>query len=194
MSETERERWDRRYAEGGYRPRAEPSPFLERWIDRLPPGRALDLACGTGRNALRLAEAGYEVEALDISGKAIDVARAAAELRGLEITWRVADLDHAELGTGRFDVITVFRYVNRALFPRIAAALAPGGHVVYEHHLRTPLPDVGGPSDPEHRLAPGELLRAFEGLRVLEYQETVVEDRSTMVLARLVACAGDPGC
>lgn len=193
MSETERDRWDRRYAEGDYRPRSEPSSFLEEWLDRLPPGRALDLACGTGRNALRLAEAGYEVEAIDIARTAIDVARSSAELRGLDVTWRVADLDHADLGEGRFDVITVFRYVNRGLFPKIAAALASGGRVMYEHHLRTVLAGAGGPSDPAHRLAPGELLDAFPSLRVIHYEEGVVEDRSTMVLARLVAVRGDPG-
>ena len=71
MSEAERLEWDRRYTDGEYRPRTWPSPFLEAWLDRLPKGRALDLGCGAGRNALRLAEAGHQVEAVDISASAI---------------------------------------------------------------------------------------------------------------------------
>lgn len=195
MSETERLEWDRRYAEGDYRPRSWPSPFLEEWIDRLPSGRALDLACGAGRNALRLAEAGYQVEGFDISQAAIDMARRESSRRGLEVTWRVVDLDTADLARSSYDVITVIRYVNRRLWSRLIEALAPNGWLLVEHHLQTNA-DVDGPSSPEFRLAPQELLEAFRSLRIVFYEEELEAakpDRKAYALARLVACNGDPG-
>ena len=193
MSEFERTEWDRRYRQGDYRPRAAPSPFLEAWLPRLGSGRALDVACGAGRNALRLAEAGFAVEAVDISQVAIDIASTEATGRGLDISWRVADLDSLELDSGGFDLITVFRYINRPLWPRLTGALAPDGFIVIEHHLDSPL-EVEGPRQPEFRLRPQELLRAFLDLRVVHYEETVeTEAGSTFALARLVACHGDPG-
>src|SRR3990172_7459462 len=195
MSETERLEWDHRYAEGEYRPRTRPSPFLEEWIDRLPAGRALDVACGVGRNALLLAESGYRVEAVDISRSAIDMARTEADRRGLEVAWRVVDLDEACVQTSFYDVITVIRYVNRRLWPRLTAALAPNGWLLIEHHLRTTA-DVDGPSSPEFRLAPQELLKAFRSLRILHYEEgleTAEGEGKGFALARMVACNGDPG-
>ena len=87
MAEADREKWDQRYAEGSYRARTYPSPFLVERLAELPRGRALDLACGAGRNALCLAEAGYAVEAVDISGVAVERARATARERGLDVDW-----------------------------------------------------------------------------------------------------------
>ena len=109
MSESQGERWDRRYAEGDYRPRSLPSPFLEEWLEQLPVGRALDLACGTGRNAMRLAEAGYETDAIDVSQVAIERAKDQAADRGLAVNWQTADLDDVVLPESHYDLITVIR-------------------------------------------------------------------------------------
>jgi protein-L-isoaspartate O-methyltransferase len=196
VSQDERSRWDRRYATGEYEPRTRPAPFLLGWLDRLPVGRALDVATGTGRNALALAEAGFEVDAVDISAVAIDRARAEAEQRGLAVRWHVADLDTGTLPGAGYDLITVVRYRNRELWPRLVAALSPGGWILVEHHLQTSRADVVGPSDAAFRLAPGELLEAFGDLRIVLYTEQVEptdDGEGTFVIARLVACAGDPG-
>lgn len=196
MSDEERERWDRRYAEGDYVPRTEPTPFLVEWLDRIPVGRALDVATGTGRNALALAEAGFEVDAVDISEVAIERARAEAEARGLDVHWVVADLETAPLPGEAYDLVTVLRYRDPDLWPRLVAALAPDGWIVVEHHLRTHRDDVVGPSEDAFRLAPGELLEAFTGLRIVHYSESVEPTDSgdaRFVIARVVACAGDPG-
>lgn len=196
MSQREREKWDHRYASGDYVPRTEPTPFLLEWLDRIPVGRALDVATGTGRNAVALAEAGFEVDAIDISEVAIERARAEAAGRGLEVNWVEADLDTDPLPGDRYDLITVMRYRNPELWPRLEAVLAPDGWILVEHHLQTSRQDVAGPSDDAFRLAPGELLTVFSGLRVVHYSEAVepADDREgSFVLARFVACAGDPG-
>jgi SAM-dependent methyltransferase len=195
VSETERQEWDRRYTDGEYRPRTWPSPFLEQWIDHFPRGRALDLGCGAGRNSFRLAEAGHQVDAVDISASAISMARTEAEHRDLEVAWRVADLDDAELQTDAYDVITVIRYVNRNMWPRLISALTQNGWLLIEHHLQTTAA-VDGPKSPDFRLEPQELLEAFRTLRVISYEEvleTPKRERKAYALARLVACKGDPG-
>jgi SAM-dependent methyltransferase len=196
VSQDERARWDRRYASGEYVPRTRPSPFLLEWLPRLPVGRALDVATGTGRNALALAEAGFTVDAVDVSPVAIDRGRAEAERRHLEIDWVVADLDTGVLPGDGYDLIVVVRYRNRDLWPKLRAALAPDGWILIEHHLQTSRDDVAGPSDDGFRLEPGELLGAFAGLRIVHYTEQVEptdDGEARFVIARLAACAGDPG-
>lgn len=195
VSEEERRRWDDRYASGDYRPRPHASGFLEQWIDRIPPGRAFDVACGAGRHALRLAEAGFEVTAVDISREAIAIAAAEASERGLTVHWMVEDLDEYEPAPDAFDLITVFRYVNRRLWPLLVRALRTDGWLLVEHHLQTHA-DVDGPSSPDFRLRPGELLEAFGDLRVAFYSETIEPaDRpdTRYAIARIAACNGDPG-
>lgn len=195
MSEDERERWDRRYAEGDYAPRDEPTPFVLEWLPHIPGGRALDVATGTGRNALHLAAAGFDVDAVDISAVAVDRGREQARRRGLEVNWVVTDLDHEPLPRDDYDLITVVRYRNPELWPRLQDALAPDGWILIEHHLRTPL-DVGGPGDATFRLEPGELLAAFGDLRVLHYSEQVEpsdDGSERFAIGRLAACAGDLG-
>ena len=144
---------------------------------------------------MRLAEKGLEVDAVDVSEVAIDMARTEAQRRGLEVNWVVADLDDHELQAGAYNVITVIRYVNRELWPRLIDALAPGGWLLVEHHMKTTA-DVDGPGSPEFRLEPQELLEAFGSLRILFYEETFTDgDRPGRrhALERLVAVKDGPG-
>ncbi len=191
MSEADRAKWDTRYREGSYEARTWPSPFLETWLGRPPrtPGaRALDVACGAGRNALRLAEAGYRVDGVDISAAALARAAETAAQRGLAVRWIDADLDTWQPEAGAYALVSVIRYMNRALHRRLPGALAPGGWLVFEHHFQT-TEAVDGPRGDAFRLAPGELLGAFEGLRVVHHDESIREDPDgrRMALARLVA-------
>lgn len=195
MTESERVAWDRRYSEGDYIPRSAPAPFLEEWLPRLPGGRALDVACGAGRNALRLAQAGYRVDGIDVSQVAVDRARAEGARRGLEVSWRVADLDEVILEPAGYDVITVIRYVNRLLWPQLVGALTPDGWLLIEHHFNT-IVEVDGPASPEFRLEPQELLAAFASLRIVYYSETLEPadiGGKVFAIERMVACKGNPG-
>lgn len=197
MSEADREKWDERYAAGEYFARTWATPLIERWLPRLPGPegkRALDVACGAGRNALFLAEAGYRVDAMDISTVAIERARASAAERGVEVEWIVADLEDARIPEDAYDLIVVVRYLHRPLCARLTAALREGGYLLYEQHVVSERP-VGGPRGAAFRLQPNELLALFPDLRVLEYREGIDEDPdgAVMALARLVACKGSPG-
>ena len=194
MSKADRQRWDAKYAAGKYAERKHPSALLDAWIDRLPRGRALDVACGLGRNAIHLAAHGYAVDAMDISGVALAGARERAGVAGVEVNWIETDLERPDIACGAYDVIVVARFLERPLIPRLIDALRPGGHVVYDHHCITPA-DVGGPASHRFRARPNELLDRFRALRVLFYEEgiTTDPDGSRMALARLVACKGSPG-
>ncbi len=195
VTEHESDVWEKRYASGEYQPRTWTSSFLVDWLPKVPVGTALDLACGSGRNALALAAAGFETTAIDISETAISMGKRIAEERGLSVEWRVADLDALQLKPESFDLITCFRFRSESLWPRLAGALTTNGWLIAEHHFRTSLP-VGGPPTAAFRLEPGEYLRAFGDLRVIHYSETI-EDADkpgeSYAIERIVACNGDPG-
>ena len=194
MSDADRERWNARYAAGEYAARTYPSPLLAAWLDRLPRGRALDVACGLGRNAIHLAANGYAVDAMDISEVALAGARQRAGSAGVAVNWIETDLERPDIARDAYDVIVVARFLDRPLIPRLVDALRPGGHIVYEHHYITPA-QVGGPRSRRFRARPNELLERFRALRVLSFEEGIVDDPggSRMALARLVACKGSPG-
>ena len=165
----DRLRWDARY-----RDTAAPGDacrVLRENLHLLPArGRALDLACGTGGNALLLAEGGLDTEAWDISPVGLAVLQRAAATRSLAITTREMDLAHATLPRAAFDVIVVSRFLERALCPAISAALRPGGLLFYQTFTRERVSDAG-PSNPAWRLARGELLRLFADLEPVIYRE-----------------------
>ena len=194
MSDADRERWNARYAAGEYAARTYPSPLLAAWLDRLPRGRALDVACGLGRNAIHLAANGYTVDAMDISAVALAGARERAEAAGVSVNWIEADLERPDIARDAYDVIVVARFLDRPLIPRLVDALRCGGHLVYDHHYISPV-DVDGPRSHRFRARPNELLERFRALRVLSYEEGLVADPDgrRMALARLVACKGSPG-
>ncbi len=195
MSEEERRSWDERYATGEYQARTWATPFLQQWVPSIPEGRALVVACGPGRNALYLAELGFEVVGVDISEVAIDRARESAAESGTTARFLVADLDDFQPEPGAFDLVTVIRYRNPSLWPRLVDALAPNGWIVAEHHMKTTL-DVGGPTSPDFRLDPCELLEAFAGLRIVHYSESMEQaddEERIYAIERAVACKGDPG-
>lgn len=197
MSQADREKWERRYAEGSYEARTHPTRLLVDWLPRfaIPAGaRALDLACGAGRNALYLAARGLRVDAMDISSVALERGAARAAEMGVQVNWINVDLDEAELETRCYDLVVVARYMTGNLTHALVESLRDGGYLLYEQHLRTDRP-VSGPTNPEFRLAPNELLDMFRSLRVLYYREGLMEDPNgpTMALAQLVACRGSPG-
>ena len=194
MAGEEKARWDERYSTGDYQPRQHASELVEDAIGIIGGDSALVLACGTGRNALRLAEAGFEVTGVDVSSVAIEMAKEEAYARGLEVDWRVSDVKEFDLAERTYDLITMIRFVEREIWADIAGALTENGWLLMEQHLSTDR-DVIGPSG-DYRVDPGELLDVFSGMRIVHYSEAFEpSDRSSgmTATARLLACKGDPG-
>lgn len=157
--------WEERYADAGSLDFT-PSPLLAEVAEVIVPGRALDLACGTGRNTLYLAGLGWNVVAVDGSLSAIRLLRERGA--GLPIDARVADLEHGgfAIEPSGYDLICDFFYLDRALFPPIREGVRPGGLFAAEIHLKEETP---------HRfvLEPGELRREFDSWKILYYSEAV---------------------
>ena len=134
MARADREHWDRRYAEPRWKLRRGPHTLLVNYAPPAQPGsRALELACGLGHNALWLAEQGYTVDALDISFTALRHARTMMRQRQLSgANFILADLDEFHLPVYAYDLVLVFRFLDRALFPALRDRVRPGGMVIYE--------------------------------------------------------------
>jgi len=171
MSEQDRNKWNQRYTEDKYQ-KNNPVTLVEDWLPRLPVGRTLDVACGAGRNALLLAQAGFNVDAIDISRVGLDQARQKAEKLGLNINWIEHDFDQPYKFDTDYDLIIVLWYVNPVLITRLCNCLAPGGYLLCEEHLITDR-EVIGPTCSNYRVAPGELRKAVSGVDILLYEESV---------------------
>jgi tellurite methyltransferase len=171
-----RERWNERRSAGDLQPFPDAAaPWLVEHAALLGGGRALDVACGDGRNARALALLGYEVDAVDVSDVTIDALRAAAAELAPGVHPRVLDLEHEPLARDAYDVVVNFNYLQRDLFDALEAALRPGGWLLFETFGPAHLEELGRRVNPEYVLAPNELLRAFPGLRVRAYRDGVAQ-------------------
>ncbi|MEO7980122.1 MAG: methyltransferase domain-containing protein [Sporichthyaceae bacterium] len=150
--------WDERYAGTDLVWSATPNQWVEQVADGLAPGRVLDLAGGEGRNALWLADRGWQATVVDFSRAALDRARALAVQRLGAGDQRLLTV-HADLLTYRpepeaYDlVLVVYLHLvpeaRRAVLRRAATAVAAGGRLVVVAHDSTNLTaGVGGPQDP----------------------------------------------
>jgi len=166
--------WDQRFRAGDYPTAPDPSPVLRDYLPAIPDGRVLDVATGTGRNALFLAAEGYTVDALDRSRVGLRRTRETARDRGVadSVCPIQGDVETYAFPTEAYALITIsfYRAVDR--FPDIKEALVPGGYLFVEHHLRSAEPTPSGPSSDRYRFAANELLHACLDLTVLYYDET----------------------
>lgn len=149
----------------------EPAHVLSENAHLLPAsGRALDLACGRGGNALFLAQRGFKTDAWDISQVAITRLKTRAKELGLDIEALVCDVENVEFPRESFDAVVVSRFLARSLAEPIAATLKRGGLLFYQTYTRERV-SSSGPSNPAFLLAEGELLALFRQLRVVVYRE-----------------------
>ncbi|MBN9738991.1 Thioredoxin reductase [Pseudonocardia sp. Ae168_Ps1] len=168
MAVDDQERWDARHRAAGVGT-PQPPDALRPHTGLLPAtGRALDVACGRGIVAAWLAAQGLDVVAVDVSpaGLAAGAALVAAEQPPGRVRWVQADLDHGfPADDDVYDVVVCQRFRAPALYPALAAAVAPGGLLVVT--VLSEVGDTGG----QYRAAPGELPAAFGELEVVAHHE-----------------------
>jgi len=147
------------------------------------------MATGEGRNAVFLAQNGFEVDAVDISREGLKKARKLAREKGVKVNALLVDLDRYQIEEGRYDLIANLYFLKRRLIPKIRKGLKKGGKVIFETYLlehRTLA--AGGPRQAKYFLKPNELLRLFKGFRILFYREGIFrEGGKRKALASLIA-------
>ena len=170
MSQQDRSRWDAIYRQRNHLDFPQPDPRLYTFtppVDAEASIRALDLAGGVGQNGLWLAGQGYIVDIMDISRMALIRGRAEMISRNLRsLNFLQVDLDHPELEAERYQLVCVFRFFKRALFPDIRASIQPGGRIIYRSYNKRHLQQAPG-FNPAYLLEPGELAGYFADWKVL---------------------------
>jgi tellurite methyltransferase len=187
LSQLDRDKWNQRYATDSQR-KSNPVSLLETWLPRVKVGRALDVACGAGRNSLFLAEAGFTVDGIDISAEGLKIAHAKADQKNLTINWIESDLDQSPLIDDQYELIVVLWYVNLRLISQLVQNLRPGGYLICEEHLQSD-EEVIGPLNSRFRVAPGALKISANPLEILHYDESIrpTEEQQYLASAQLVA-------
>jgi tellurite methyltransferase len=185
----DQKRWDERFKGKEFAFGKEANPFLKRHIALLPKGKALDIATGEGRNAIFLSQNGFDVEAVDISKMGLRKARKLAKEMGVKILTFDVDLDTYQIKKGQYDLIANFYFLKRSLIPKIKKGLKKGGRVIFETYvLEHRNLGTGGPKETKYFLKPNELLRLFDGFRILRYREGIFrEGGKRKAIASLIA-------
>ena len=176
MGNPDQEKWDRRYRDSDIQPKA--CSVLRDNLHLLPKtGKALDLACGLGGNALLLARQGLETEAWDISPVAI--AKLNQTINDLPLTTKLIDIKADSLPAETFDVIVISYYLDRELAPAIIDALKPGGLLFYQTFNQNQL--GRGPNNPAYRLKEKELPNLYAALKTVYYHEPPEHDETQLI-------------
>jgi SAM-dependent methyltransferase len=160
--------WDERYRASDLVWSATPNVWVAEECAALAPGRAIDLAAGEGRNALWLAERGWQVEAVDFSPVGLDRARAMAAERGVALTTTVADVTAPmDLAPADLVVVCYLQLPHEPLARALGGAAgltAPGGTLVVVAHERDNLErGFGGPPDPAVLPTVDDVVAALDG-------------------------------
>jgi 2-polyprenyl-3-methyl-5-hydroxy-6-metoxy-1,4-benzoquinol methylase len=186
----EREAWNARYADSTLLWGVEPNRFVEREVAGLTPGRAVDLACGEGRNAIWLASRGWRVTGVDFADVAIEKGRKLAAAEGVDVDWRVEDVRTWVPEAGAFDLV-LLAYLQlpiderSTVFRHAAAAVAPGGaFLLVAHDARNIADGYGGPQYPEVLCGADEVVTWLDGFDVVHAGEVLrpvtLDDGSTV--------------
>jgi SAM-dependent methyltransferase len=161
----DKQRWNEKYLVAPMP--HETSDILKENIHLAQKGRALDIACGTGRNTHFLADKGFIVDAVDFSDYALDKIRDDENINKIDV-----DLDTYTFEEDAYELILKVNYLDRKMFPGIIKALKKGGIFIYETFVKTPTGEgYHNPTNPDFHLDRGELLKAFDELEILSYEE-----------------------
>lgn len=179
--------WDERYASEDYVYGTAPNDFLAAEAHRIPAGgRVLTLAEGEGRNAVFLAEQGFQVTGMDASAVGLNKAAHLARERGVSVALECVDLAEAELGEACWDgVVAIFAHLppplRREVHRRVVRALKPGGVLLLEAYTPAQVGrGTGGPPNVEMMITADGLRQELQGLEfelLRECEREVVEGR-----------------
>ena len=171
--------WNDRYASSELLWGVEPNRFVEQEVAALRAGRALDLACGEGRNAIWLASRGWEVTAVDFADVAIDKGRKLAAREGVTVDWRVEDVRQWVPDAGGFDLVLIAylqlpAHERNVVFGNAVRAVAPGGtFLLVAHDARNIADGYGGPQSPEVLCRAADVVALLDGFEIVSAGEVL---------------------
>jgi len=168
--------WDARYRGATLLWTERPNQLLVEEISGVKPGRALDLGAGEGRNAVWLAEQGWQVTAVDFSRVALERAATVAQRAGIDVEWVHADLTDYKPAAAAFDLV-VMLYLHlppgarRGVLDQAVTALRPGGRLlIVGHDLENLVGGHGGPQEPSLLYTPDRIAAELPGLTLARTQ------------------------
>ena len=166
-----KQQWNERYLSELAEATPKPALVLSDNAHLLPErGKALDLACGVGGNALFMAQRGLQVVGWDYSSAAIDQLNQFAAQQKVKLQAEVRDVVVAPPTLQSFNVIVVSHFLDRSIISDLIDALKPGGLIFYQTFIQEKVNEVG-PGNPDFLLKPNELLKLLSSLRILVYRE-----------------------
>ena len=177
MAISDRLKWDEKYSDLDHQiEKGEASYLLKQYYADVSGKRALDVACGTGRNALFLAEQGFEVDALDISPVGLERLNAQAQGLAGQVHTKVVDLDGYSPPQACYDLIVVTNYLNRPLIPKLGLSLRADGILVMDTFMLDQRNEVTH-HNPDYLLKKAEFTEYFQtGYQILEFEEYCVKN------------------
>ncbi len=178
MKNPAQDKWNNKYRDRklGHK-HQQPSDWLkshENLLKRTTPGRALDIACGDGRNSFYLASLGFTVDAIDISDVAIKWLSQQVNDQGLSIKPIQGDLEEVSLREESYHVIVNFIYLQRGLFPSMIKWLKPGGYLFFETMNIDHIEQLKNSMNRDYVLEKNELILAFKELELIDHKELTV--------------------
>ncbi len=190
QSQDTKTQWDQKYARSTFIYGKSPAPFLAENYHYIPfQSSILDMGMGEGRNAVFMAQKGYNVTGVDLSSVAVKKSYLLAQEFGVKIKGVVASLKDYKIPPSSFDAIICFYWVDRSMVDKIKNWLKPGGILIYEAYTireKEKLKSRKGILNADHYLKEQELLKLFPGMRVLKYEEPLHEKeyRSSIILQK----------
>jgi SAM-dependent methyltransferase len=178
--------WDQRYSADEYIYGKDPNEFLANAVGKIPKGKVLCVAEGEGRNAVFLAQQGYDVVAVDSSSVGLEKAKKLAQERGVSIQTIVCDLAHFDIDPESWDgIVSIFAHVpppvRKKLHKKVVNGLRPGGVLILEAYRPDQLKyKTGGPPTPELMMTLEGLEEELTGLKFdygVELDRDIVEGK-----------------
>ena len=169
--------WENEYSEKSLKDTPLPASLLENHINLLTGGHALDIASGTGQNAIFLSSNGYEVIAVDKSPSAASLASQYSLNKGSEIKTVTEDILAFEIKENSFDLIADFYFLERKIIPKIKKGLKKNGLVFFETYT-IEQQNIDGPHNPDFLLSTNELISFFKDFFIIFYHEWITEEKA----------------
>ncbi len=166
-----RNKWEERYKDSDYRPNMQPVPFLVEMTQGLPSGQAICLAAGTGRNAIFLAQNGYQVTAIDISQAALHWCDQISAKLGVKVKTLEADLLAFDLGNEVWDLATNLYFYEPSIFRGLKKAIKPGGHIIFQTYGKDQKKFKWGPSNDAYLVHPQDLEDEFKDWELIYFEK-----------------------